>query len=158
MGQLPIDGEKQPIIMNSPSQRTPCDKVECSFSFLTLSEPPCTLPPKSCNFTTKNTLREGGTLVFFLFETYAALPGTLPKKTSFWGSCWGHFEVILGSFLGPRGSQGVPEAIQETKQASMAAPRGSGGANGAPNGAQPGAPGGSLAKIVEPMGPKRLRK
>ena len=64
----------------------------------------------------------------------------------------------MESFCAPRGSQEVPEAIKETKHAVKAAPRGSGEADGSAKEVCPRGPGGPLAKIIEPMGPKRVPK
>ena len=60
--------------------------------------------------------------------------------------------------MGPWGSQGVPESHERKEAGTRAAPRGSKGVDGGPNGAQSGGPGGHLAIIVEPMGPKRVPK
>ena len=60
--------------------------------------------------------------------------------------------------MGPWGSQGVPGSHERKEAGTRAAPRGSKGVDGGPNGAQSGGPGGPLAIIVEPMGPKRVPK
>ena len=85
MEQLPNDGE--PIIMNSPSQRTPCDLIWDQLSqvgavreistgedaaiihtvrvIISHRVTPWTLPQKSCNIHSKNTFQEEETLALF---------------------------------------------------------------------------------------------